>query len=73
MQRFHSEGDSYTIMYNGTNVSRVGPGEDMTTVCNQEEDDKIIHALNCGFSSVLVKNPTWWSFSFAITHVSGQS
>ena len=59
MQRFHSGGDIYITMSNGTTVSHVGPGEDMTTVCNQEEADTriilhIIHALNCGFSSILI-------------------
>ena len=60
MQRFHSGGDIYITMSNGTTVGHVGPGEDMTTVCNQEEADTriilhIIHALNCGFSSILIK------------------
>ena len=60
MQRFHSGGDIYITMSNGTTVGRVGPGEDMTTVCNQEEADTriildIIHALNCRFSSILIK------------------
>ena len=49
-------------MSNGTTVGHVGPGEDMTTVCNQDEADTriilhIIHALNCGFSSILIKTP----------------
>ena len=60
MQRFHSGGDIYITMSNGTTVGHVGPGEDMTTVCNQEEADTriilhIIHALNCRFSSILIK------------------
>ena len=60
MQRFHSGGDIYITMSNGTTVGHVGHGEDMTTVCNQEEaDTRIIlhipHALNCGFSSILIK------------------
>ena len=60
MQRFHSGGDIYITMSNGTTVGHVRPGEDMTTVCNQEETDTriilhIIHALNCGFSSILIK------------------
>ena len=60
MQRFHSGGDIYITMSNGTTVSRVGPGEDMTTVCNPEEADTrmildIIHALNCRFYSILIK------------------
>ena len=62
MQRFHSRGDIYITMSNGTTVGHVGPGEDMTTVCNQEKADTriilhIIHALNCGFSSILIKTP----------------
>ncbi len=60
MQRFHLGGDIYITMSNGTTVDHVGPGEDMTTVCNQEKADTriilhIIHALNCGFSSILIK------------------
>ena len=60
MQRFHSGGDIYITKSDGTNVGHVGPGEDMTTVCNQEEVDTpiirhIIHVLNCGFSSILIK------------------
>ena len=60
MQRFHSGGDIYITMSNGTTGGHVGPGEDMTTVCNQEEADTriilhIIHALNCLFSSILIK------------------
>ena len=60
MQRFHSGGDIYITMSNGTTVGHVGPAEDMPTVCNQEEADTrillhIIHALNCGFSSILIK------------------
>ena len=54
MQRFHSGGDIYITMSNGSTVGHVGP------VCNQEEADTriilhIIHALNCGFSSILIK------------------
>ena len=53
--------DIYIIMSNGTTVGHVCPGEDMTTVCKQEEADTriilhIIHALNCGFSSILIKS-----------------
>ena len=60
MQRFHSGGDVYITMSNGTTVGHVGPGEDMTTVCSQEEADtriilQIIHARNCGFSSIVIK------------------
>ena len=60
MQRFHSGGDIYITMSNGTTVGHVGPGEDMKTVCNQEEADTriilhIIHDLNCRFSSILIK------------------
>ena len=60
MQWFHSGGDIYITMSNGTTVGHVGPGEDMKTVCNQEEADTriilhIIHALNSGFSSILIK------------------
>ena len=60
MQPFHSGGDIYITMSNGTTGGHVGPGEDMTTVCNQEEADTriilhIIHALNCLFSSILIK------------------
>ena len=60
MQPFHSGGDIYITMSNGTTDGHVGPGEDMTTVCNQEEADTrvilhIIHALNCLFSSILIK------------------
>ena len=60
MQRFHSGGEIYITMSNGTTVGHVGPGEDMTTVCNQEEADTriilhIIHDLNYGFSSILIK------------------
>ena len=59
MQRFNSGGDIYITMGNGTSVVHVGPGEDMTTVCNQEEADTriilhIIHAPNCRFSSILI-------------------
>ena len=32
IQRFHSGGDIYITMSNGTTVGRVGPGEDMTTL-----------------------------------------
>ena len=39
MQPFHSGGDIYITMSNGTTGGHVGPGEDMTTVCNQEEAD----------------------------------
>ena len=50
----------YITVSNGTTVGHVGPGEDMTTVCNQEEVDtriilRIIHALICGFSSIPIK------------------
>ena len=60
MQPFHSGGDIYITMSNGTTGGHVGPGEDMTTVCNQEEADTriilhIIHALNCLLSSILIK------------------
>ena len=60
MQPFHSGGDIYITMSNGTTGGHVGPGEDMTTVCNQEEADTriilhIINALNCLFSSILIK------------------
>ena len=60
MQRFHSGGDIYITMSNGTTVGHVGPGEDVTTVCSHEEAHTriilhIIHALNCGFSSILTK------------------
>ena len=60
MQRFHSGGDIYITMSNGTTVGHVGHGEDMTIVCNQEEADTrivlhITHALNCGFSRILIK------------------
>ena len=60
MQPFHSGGDIYTTMSNGTTGGHAGPGEDMATVCNQEEADTriilhIIHALNCLFSSILIK------------------
>ena len=62
MQRFHSGGDVYITVSNGTTVGHVGTGEDMTTLCNQEEADTriilhIIHALNCGLSSILIKTP----------------
>ena len=60
MQPFHSGGDIYITMSNGTTVGHVGPAEDMATVCKQEEADiriilHIIHALNCLFSSILIK------------------
>ena len=60
MQRFHAGGDIYITMSNGTTVGHVGPEEDMTTVCTQKEADTriilhIIHALNCEFSSILIK------------------
>ena len=60
MQRFHSGGDIYITMSNGTTVGHVGHGEDMTTVCNQEEADTriilhITNVLNCGFSCILIK------------------
>ena len=60
MQRFHSGGDIYISLSNGTTVGHVGTGEDMTTVCNQDEADtritlQIIHVLNCGFSRILIK------------------
>ena len=60
MQRFHSGGDIYITMSNGTTVGHVGPGEDTTIVCNQEKADTriilhIIHVLNCGFSRILIK------------------
>ncbi len=37
MQPFHSGGDIYITMSNGTTGGNVGPGEHMTTVCNQED------------------------------------
>ena len=37
MQPFHPGGDIYITMSNGTTVGHVGPGEDMATVCKQEE------------------------------------
>ena len=60
MQRFHSGGDIYITMSNGTTVGHVGPREDMKTVCIQEEADTriilhITNAPNCGFSSILIK------------------
>ena len=60
MQRFRSGGDINHHYENGTTVGHVGPGEDTTIVCNQEEADTriilhIIHALNCGFSRILIK------------------
>ena len=69
MQPFHSGGDIYITMSNGTTGGHVGPGEDMTTVCNQEEADTriILHislksrisvnysGLNCLFSSIMIK------------------
>ena len=60
MQQFHSGGDVYITMSYGTTVGHVGPGEEMTAVCNQEEADTriilhIIHALNCGFCSILIR------------------
>ena len=72
MQPFHSGGDIYITMSNGTTGGHVGPGEDMTTVCNQEEADTriILHislknrisvnysALNCLFSSIMIKTPS---------------
>ena len=37
MHRFHSGGDIYITMSNGTTVGHVGPGEDMTTVCTRRK------------------------------------
>ena len=62
MQRFHSGGDIYItkVMSDATIVGQVVPEEEITTVCNQNKADTpiiihIIHALNCGFSSILIR------------------
>ena len=60
MHRIHSDGHMLGLHQHGTNVGHVGPTEDMTTVCNQEEADTwiVLHrirSLNGGFSSVLAK------------------
>ena len=59
MQRFHSGGYVYITMSNGTNVGHVGPGEDMTTVCNQEAATHI-----SSFTSSMLwtaDSPAFWS------------
>ena len=74
MQPFHSGGDIYITMSNGTTGGHVGPGEDMTTVCSQEEADTriilhVIHALNCLFSSILIKTSSFDVIVILIHHL----
>ena len=65
IQRFYSGGDIYITTSNGTTVGHVGPGKDMTTVCNQEEADTriilhIIHARHYHTSSSTFRYNHYW-------------
>ncbi len=82
-------GSTLEEMSNGTTVGHVGPGEDTASVCNREEVDTriilhTIHALNCGFSSILIKTsllrfirylhdhrflPLWSDLGFQPVHI----